>query len=47
MLLYATVEHNDYYHTFAMPPHKMAVATVNLAMNWEAIERRLHAIIDE
>ena len=47
MLLYATVGDNDFHHTFAMPPHKMAVATVNLAMRWEAIENRLNTIIDE
>ena len=45
MLLYATVGDNDYHHKYAMPPHKMAVATVNLAMRWEVIEHRLVEVI--
>ena len=45
MLLYATVGDNDYHHKYAMPPHKMAVATVNLSMRWEAIEHRLVEIV--
>ena len=45
MLLYATVGDNDYHHKYVMPPHKMAVATVNLAMRWEAIEYRLVEVI--
>ena len=46
MLLYATVGDNDFHHTFTMPPHKMAVATVNLAMEWKAIEDRLIEVVE-
>ena len=45
MLLYATVGDNDFHHKFAMSSHKMAIATVNLAMDWEAIEERLKAVL--
>ena len=38
---------NDYHHKYAMLPHKMAVATINLDMRWDAIEKRLYTIIDE
>lgn len=46
ILLYATVGDNDFHHVFEMPPHKMAVATVNLAMDWATIEARLLEILN-
>ena len=45
MLLYATVGENNYVHRFAMPPHEMTVATVDLNTPWQAIEQRLLDLI--
>ena len=45
MLLYATVGENNYVHRFAMPPHQMTVATVDLNMPWQGIEQRLMDLI--
>lgn len=45
MLLYATVDDNDFHHQFLMDPHHMSVATVNLARNWEEIEARLLEVV--
>ena len=45
MLLYATVDDNDFHHKYSMPPHRMAVATVNLSRNWRTIEARLMEVI--
>lgn len=45
MLLYATVDDNDFHHTFEMPPHRMAIATVNLDRDWKAIEARLLEVV--
>ena len=45
MLLYATVGENNYVHRFAMPPHKMTVATVDLNLPWQGIEQQLLDLI--
>ena len=45
MLLYATVGENNYIHRFAMPPHQMTVATVDLNMPWQDVEQRLLDLI--
>ena len=45
MLLYATVGENNYVHRFAMPPHWMTVATVDLNMPWQGIEQRLMEVV--
>ena len=45
MLLYATVDDNDFHHAFDMPPHRMSIATVNLDRDWEAIEARLLEVV--
>ena len=45
MLLYATVGENNYIHRFAMPPHQMTVATVDLNMPWQGIEQRLMDLV--
>ena len=45
MLLYATVGENNYVHRFAMPPHCMTVATVDLNMPWQGIEQRLMEVV--
>jgi hypothetical protein len=45
MLLYATVGENNYTHRFAMPPHQMTVATVDLNMPWQGIEQRLLEVV--
>jgi hypothetical protein len=46
MLLYATVDDNDFHHKYRMPPHTMAVATVNLSRDWRTIEARLLEVIE-
>ena len=46
MLLYATVDDNDFHHKYSMPPHTMAVATVNLSRDWRTIESRLLEVIE-
>ena len=46
MLLYATVDDNDFHHKYSMPPHTMAVATVNLSRDWRTIEARLMEVIE-
>lgn len=46
MLLYATVDDNDFHHKYSMPPHTMAVATVNLSRDWRTIEARLLEVIE-
>ena len=45
MLLYATAGENNYVHQFAMPPHQMTVATVDLNMPWQDVEQRLLELI--
>lgn len=45
ILLYATVGGKDFLRRFMMPPHRMSVATVNLALPWRAIEARLLEVI--
>ena len=45
MLLYATVDGNDFYHRFQMPPHRMSIATVNLDRDWQTIEARLLEVV--
>jgi len=45
MLLYATVDENDFCHRFQMPPHRMSVATVNLSRDWATIEARLLEVL--
>ena len=45
MLLYATVDDNDFHHKYSMPPHTMAVVTVNLSRDWRTIEARLLEVI--
>ena len=45
MLLYATVGENNYTHRFAMPPHQITVATVDLNLPWQAIEERLLEVV--
>ncbi len=46
MLLYATVGDQDFHHKYSMPPHRMAVATVNLARDWQTVEARLLEVIE-
>ena len=45
MLLYATVNDQDFHHRYQMGPHAMAVATVNLGLPWRAVEARLLAVV--
>ena len=45
MLLYATVDENDFHHRFQMAPHRMSVATVNLSRDWATIEARLLEVV--
>ena len=45
ILLYATASDRDYLHRFSMPPHRMTVATVNLAGSWRDIESRLLEVL--
>lgn len=47
MLLYATVNDQDFHHRYQMGPHAMAVATVNLGLPWRAVEARLLAVIND
>ena len=46
MLLYATVGDQDFHHKYSMPPHRMAVATVDLARDWQTVEARLLEVIE-
>jgi 5-methylcytosine-specific restriction enzyme subunit McrC len=45
ILLYATVGENNYTHRFAMPPHHITVATVDLNLPWQDVEQRLLELI--
>ena len=47
MLLYATVNDQDFHHRYQMGPHAMAVATVNLGLPWRAVEARLLAVVND
>jgi 5-methylcytosine-specific restriction enzyme subunit McrC len=45
MLLYASTREAEYCHRFEMPPHRMTVASVDLARPWAQIEERLRGLI--
>lgn len=45
MLLYATVDDQDFHHAYQMPPHRFSLATVNLNQPWQNIEARLLSLV--